>query len=270
MSTPHLEVAGLGLSFGGLAALTDVTFKVERGSVFALIGPNGAGKTTIFNCISGLYRPDHGRILFNGDDLNRLTPDRVARRGIARTFQNIELFKHMTALQNLMLGRHLHFKAGTLRCAIFGPGARAEEVRHREKVEQILDFLDLEAARDQFVASMPYGTQKMVELGRALAMEPELILLDEPSAGMNAEEKQDLIWRIKDVRDEFGITVLLVEHDMRLMEQVSDRVVVLDHGELIAAGTPAEVQQHPDVLVAYLGVDAEPAPTDAEEPRAVD
>ena len=265
MGTTHLEVDGLCLSFGGLAALKDVGFKVERGSVFALIGPNGAGKTTVFNCISGLYRPDRGRIQFKGEHLNRLTPDRVARRGIARTFQNIELFKHMTALDNLMLGRHLHFKAGTLRCALFGPGARREEVAHRDKVEQILDFLDLEAVRDQFVASMPYGTQKLVELGRALATEPELILLDEPSAGMNAEEKQDLIWRIKDVKEAFGITVLLVEHDMRLMEQVSDHVVVLDHGEVIAEGTPAEIQQHPDVLVAYLGVDDE-----TEGARAVD
>ena len=266
-AAPHLEVQHLALSFGGVAALKDVSFTVPRGAVFAIIGPNGAGKTTIFNCISGLYRPDGGRILLRGDDLVGLTPDRVARRGIARTFQNIELFKHMTALDNLLLGRHLHFRAGVLRCALFGPGARREEVAHRKTVEQILDFLDLEAARDQFVAALPYGTQKLVELGRALAMEPEVLLLDEPSAGMNAEEKQDLIWRIKDVQAELGITVLLVEHDMRLMEQVSDEVLVLDHGEPIAAGTPAAVQQHPDVLVAYLGVDAdEDAAPAAPEP----
>jgi len=255
MGTPHLEISGLGLSFGGVAALKDVSFTVPRGAVFAIIGPNGAGKTTIFNCISGLYRPDGGRILLRGDDLVGLTPDRVARRGIARTFQNIELFKHMTALDNLLLGRHLHFRAGVLRCALFGPGARREEVAHRKTVEQILDFLDLEAARDQFVAALPYGTQRMVELGRALALEPALLLLDEPCAGMTAEEKQDMIFWIKDIQEDMGVTILLIEHDMGMVMDISDRILAINFGVPIAAGTPAEIQHHPEVRKAYLGND---------------
>ena len=241
------------MRFGGLQALSGVSFGVGRATVHSLIGPNGAGKTTLFNCITGIYRPDSGGILFGGRDIAGFPPDRIAHRGIARTFQNIELFSHMTSLDNLLLGRHRHMRAGIFGCAAFTPAVRREEVAHRRRVEEIIDFLDLQWARDHFVNSLPYGTRKLVELGRALAMEPELLLLDEPSAGMNAEEKEDLVFRIKDIRDEFGITVLLVEHDMRMVADISDRVVALNYGEVIAGGTPSEVQGHPEVRKAYLG-----------------
>ena len=252
----QLVVEDLELSFGGLKALAGVSFEVEKGELFSLIGPNGAGKTTVFNCINGIYRPDAGEIRFDDHRLNGLKPDRIARLGVARTFQNIELFSHMTTLENLLLGRHLRIRTGILAGAVFGPGVIKEEMEHRRRVEEIMDLLDLQAARDEFVANLPYGIQKLVELGRALAMEPSLLLLDEPSAGMNEEEKRELNFRISDIRAEFDVTILLVEHDMRMVMSISDRVLAMNEGRLLTVGPPREVQRHPEVMRAYLGEEA--------------
>jgi len=248
-----LAVDGLTIAFGGIAALVDLTLQVPPGALISVIGPNGAGKTTLFNCICGLYRPDRGSIRLGGRSLLGLRPDQVARFGVARTFQNIELFLAMTALNNLLLGRHLHFRAGFVRAALATPGWKREEVRHRERAEQILDFLDLQAVRDRRVGDLPLGRQRMVELGRALATDPAVLLLDEPSSGMTAEEKDDLVFRIKDIRDELAPTIVLVEHDLKLVMGISDRIAVLDHGIKIAEGTAAEVQRNPEVVRAYLG-----------------
>ena len=248
-----LEVEDLSIRFGGVAALNGVSFSIRRGTISSIIGPNGAGKTTIFNCISRLYRPDHGQISFKGRDLLKLRPYQVATHGIARTFQNLELFSRMTTLDNLLLGRHCHMNIGLLGAATFSSWTLREELRHRESVERIIAFLQLQSARDQLVANLPYGTRKLVELGRALALEPELLLLDEPSAGMNAEEKQDLKLWIQNIRNELGITTLLVEHDMSLVMQISDAVLVLNNGEVIASGPPEEIRRNPEVLRAYLG-----------------
>ena len=250
---PLLQVEDLSLQFGGVVALKGVSFSIERGTITSIIGPNGAGKTTIFNCISGLYRPDRGRIVFKGQDLLKLRPHHVATHGIGRTFQNPELFSRMTTLENLLLGRHRHMKTGLLGAAASFPSAVREELRHREPVERIIAFLELQSTRDQLVAALPYGTRKLVELGRALALEPELLLLDEPSAGMSAEEKQDLKLWILDIRDELGITICLVEHDMSLVMEISDTVLVLSNGETIAMGPPEEIQANPEVLRVYLG-----------------
>jgi branched-chain amino acid transport system ATP-binding protein len=252
-----LIVEHLALSFGGLRALKGVSFSVEKGELFSLIGPNGAGKTTVFNCLNGIYRPDGGSIRLRGRELRGLKPDRIARLGVARTFQNIELFARMSTLDNLLLGRHLHIRGGLLRGALFGPRMVREEMAHRRRVEEILDLLDLQSARDLPVGGLPYGIQKMVELGRALALEPSLLLLDEPSAGMNAEEKLDLVFRLSDVRADFDVTILLVEHDMRMVMNISDRVLAMNEGRVITCGPPAEVQAHPEVLQAYLGEDAQ-------------
>jgi branched-chain amino acid transport system ATP-binding protein len=248
----------LTIRFGGLVAVDRVTLNVEPGSIFSIIGPNGAGKTTIFNCVSGLYKPDSGKIYFKGEDITGLKPYRIAQKGIARTFQNIELFSRMTTMENLMLGRHIHMKTGVWSGSTFfrrGSKAAQEEIEHRERVERIIDLLDLQSARNQFVGGLPFGTQKLVELGRALALEPELLLLDEPSAGMNSEEKQDLIFWIKDIQDELGVTILLIEHDMRMVMDISDRILAINFGKPIAEGIPEEVQRHPEVLKAYLGED---------------
>ncbi len=248
----------LTIRFGGLVAVDRVTLNVEPGSIFSIIGPNGAGKTTIFNCVSGLYKPDSGKIYFKGEDITGLKPYRIAQKGIARTFQNIELFSRMTTMENLMLGRHIHMKTGVWSGSTFfrrGSKAAQEEIEHRERVERIIDLLDLQSARNQFVGSLPFGTQKLVELGRALALEPELLLLDEPSAGMNSEEKQDLIFWIKDIQDELGVTILLIEHDMRMVMDISDRILAINFGKPITEGIPEEVQRHPEVLKAYLGED---------------
>jgi branched-chain amino acid transport system ATP-binding protein len=252
------KVENLSISFGGLDALTDISFEIEKGSIFSIIGPNGAGKTTLFNCINGIYRPGKGRIVFKDREIQRKKPDRIARLGIARTFQNIELFSHMSTMENLMLGRHLFIKAGLFRGA-FMWGKRSfagrEEVSHREKVEEIIDFLDLQSVRNKFVGGLPYGIQKQVELGRALALEPELLLLDEPCAGMNSEEKQDMIFWVKDIQDELGVTILLIEHDMKMVMDISERILAINFGKTITEGTPEEVQRNPDVLKAYLGED---------------
>jgi branched-chain amino acid transport system ATP-binding protein len=252
------SVDRLSISFGGLVAVDKVSLEVESGSIFSIIGPNGAGKTTIFNCISGLYRPDSGKIYFKGEDITGLKPYRVAQKGIARTFQNIELFSRMTTMENLMLGRHIHMKTGIWSGAtFFRPGSKAaqEEIEHRARVEKIIDLLNLQSARNQFVGSLPYGTQKLIELGRALALEPQLLLLDEPSAGMNSEEKQDLIFWIKDIQDELTVTILLIEHDMKMVMDISDRILAINFGRPITDGIPEEVQRHPEVLKAYLGED---------------
>jgi branched-chain amino acid transport system ATP-binding protein len=253
---PILKIENLTISFGGIKALNGVSFEVRKGSIYSIIGPNGAGKTTIFNCMSGIYQPDSGRILFKGEEITSLKPFQIAKKGIARTFQNIELFSRMTTMDNLMLGRHIHMKTGVWGGTTFlseRSKAARDEIENRRKVEEIIDFLDLQSARNQFVVNLPYGTRKLVELGRALALEPEVILLDEPSAGMNLEEKGDLMFWIQDLRDDLGITVLLVEHDMNLIMDISDHILALNYGEQIAEGLPEEIQKHPEVLKAYLG-----------------
>jgi branched-chain amino acid transport system ATP-binding protein len=253
-----LKIEDLGISFGGLDALQGINFEMQKGEIYSIIGPNGAGKTTLFNCINGIYKPSRGRITFKGKDIKGLKPDRVAKLGIARTFQNIELFDNLNCMENIMLGRHLFIKSGILRNGLrwgkqsFGG---QEEIRHRRRVEEIIDLLDLQSARTQLVGGLPYGTQKLVELARALATEPELLLLDEPCAGMNSEEKQDMIFWVKDIQDMLGITILLIEHDMQMVMDISDRILVINFGKPITEGTPAEVQKHPEVLKAYLGED---------------
>ncbi|WP_051184633.1 ABC transporter ATP-binding protein [Desulfatiglans anilini] len=253
---PFFCVEHLSIAFGGLQALEEVGFEIPKGSIFAVIGPNGAGKTTLFNCINGIYRPDAGRILFKDTEIQGRKPDRIARLGIARTFQNIELFSRMTTMENLMLGRHIFMKTGLFRGAwMWGRRSFAgrEEVKHRRAVEEIIDLLDLQAVRNKFVGALPYGTQKQVELGRALALEPELLLLDEPCAGMNSEEKQDMIFWIKDIQDELGVTILLIEHDMKMVMDISERILVINFGRPVVEGSPDEVTNHPEVLKAYLG-----------------
>jgi branched-chain amino acid transport system ATP-binding protein len=254
-----LEIQNLSMIFGGLTALDNVSLNLEKGSITAVIGPNGAGKTTLFNCITGLYKPTTGSITFKGQRIDGMKPYKIAALGLGRTFQNIELFSKMTTMDNLLLGRHLHMKTGIWSGGTFfrrSSRAAAEEIAHRQKVEEIIDFLDLQHARDRFVGGLPYGTQKVVELGRALATEPEVLLLDEPVAGMNMEEKQDLMIWLGDIKEELGITLLIIEHDMRLVMEISDEVMVLNYGEPIAQGKPEEVQNHPEVLKAYLGEDS--------------
>ena len=248
-----LSAQGISLSFGGTQAIRDVSFDVRSGELFAIIGPNGAGKTSIFNCISGVYHPQQGSIDFRGDNLVGQPPEAIARLGVARMFQNIELFDNLTVLDNLMLGRALHMNYSIASAFLFGRKAKRQEVANREVVERIIDFLDIEGHRSFPVGMLPYGVKKRVELGRALAMDPTLLLLDEPVAGMNSEETEDMARFILDVRAEMGVTMILVEHDMGLVMDLADRVLVLDFGERIALGTPAEVQANPNVIRAYLG-----------------
>ena len=252
---PLLRVDGLSLAFAGLVALDDVSFEVRPGELFAIIGPNGAGKTSIFNCLCGVYRPAAGRITFDGRDLLRLRRHEIAAAGIARTFQNVELFPNLTVVDNLMLGRHHLMRTGVLAGAAFVGPARREEVRHRAHVERIVEFLEIEAIRDQTVATLPFGKQKRVELGRALAMEPKLLLLDEPVSGMNLEETEDMARFILDIKEELGIAQLLVDHDMGMVMDIADRIMALDFGRQIAEGTPREIQDDPKVVRAYLGED---------------
>jgi branched-chain amino acid transport system ATP-binding protein len=243
----------LAITFGGVRAVEDVSFTVQKGEVFTIIGPNGAGKTTIFNLVSRIYDPTAGRLIFENREITAEPPHRIAELGIARTFQNIELFEHATLLQNLLLARHVHRRSSFFSELLFLPSVRRMEVEHREAVEKVIDFLDLQQYRDTFVVNLPYGARKIAELARALCTDPKLLLLDEPSSGLNVEETDEMAFWIEDIRNLLGISVLMVEHDMKLVAAVSDRVLALNYGRQLATGTPQEVQSHPEVIRAYFG-----------------
>jgi len=268
MRPAQLEAADVHLRFGGVVALAGVSLAIPAGRIFAIIGPNGAGKTSLLNAFSGLYPVTRGRLLFEGRDITRLRPHRIARLGIARTFQNIELFKGMSVLDNLMLGRHVHMKSGLLASGLYWGAAQREEVLNREIVEDVIDFLEIEAIRKRVVGTLAYGLQKRVELGRALALQPRLLLLDEPMAGMNIEEKEDMARFILDINEERNVTVVLIEHDMGVVMDISDYVAVLNFGKLIGEGTPDEVRRNPDVIHAYLGQETETIRQAAAEAEA--
>ena len=248
-----LRVEGVSLNFGNISAITDVSMEVRRGEILAIIGPNGAGKTCLLNCINGFYRPQFGKILFQGKDLTQIKPHRIARMGIARTFQNIELFTGLSTLDNLMAARHMLMKQGALSGGLFFGPARREEIQHRHRVEDVIDLLELEEIRKKIVGSLPYGQRKRVDLARSLCMEPEVLLMDEPMAGMNVEEKEDMARFILDINELKGTTIVLVEHDMGVVMDIVQRAVVLDFGVKIAEGTPEEIEQNADVIRAYLG-----------------
>jgi len=241
------------INFGGIRAVDDVSFAVSKGEVFTIIGPNGAGKTTIFNLISRIYEPTAGRLVFEDRDITNVPAHRIASFGIARTFQNIELFEHATLLENLLLARHAHKKSHFFGELLFLPSVRQMEVEHREAVERVIEFLNLQEYRDALIVNLPYGVRKVTELARALCTGPKLLLLDEPSSGLNVEETEDMAFWIEDIKGLLGITVLMVEHDMKLVSAVSDRVLALNYGRPIVTGTPREIQNHPEVVRAYLG-----------------
>ncbi len=259
----ELEVSGLSLRFGGVTALREVSFSLAKSELAAIIGPNGAGKTSLLNCISGVYRPQAGRVLLGGCDITTHKPHQRTRLGLARTFQNIALFKQMTVLENLLVGRHCHQHTGLVQGGLWVGAAAREEEAHRAVVEEILSFLEIERLRRQRVGALAYGLQKRVELARALALEPRVLLLDEPMAGMNSSEKEDMARFILDINEERGVSIAMIEHDMGVVMQLSHRVCVLDFGQKIADGTPEEVQAHPDVQAAYLGKDLASAPSAA-------
>ena len=248
-----VEIREVSKAFGGVQAVTRVSLDVTKGDIVSVIGPNGAGKTTVLNMVSGFYHPDTGRISLEGRDITDLAPIKIAELGVARTFQNIALFRGMTVLDNLMLGRHVHMKSGVLSSFVYWGLAQKEEVRHRKRVEDIIDFLKIQDLRRRPTGSLAYGLQKRVELGRALALDPRVLLLDEPMGGMNQEEKEDMARFILDVNEEWGTTIILIEHDMGVVMDISDRVAVLDMGQKIAEGTPDEVRANPAVIKAYLG-----------------
>ncbi|HYZ93978.1 MAG TPA: ABC transporter ATP-binding protein [Actinomycetota bacterium] len=250
---PVLRAQKVTLSFAGIQALVDVSFDVNQHELFAVIGPNGAGKTSLLNCLSGLYRPDGGYIDFLGEDILNDAPEHIARRGMARMFQNVELFENLTVLDNLMLGRYVHVGYGTLSALVYAGRAKRDEIRNRRIVEELIDFLEIEQYRKQPVGLLPYGIKKRIELGRALAMEPKLLLLDEPVAGMNLEETEDMARFILDIREELAIAMILVEHDMGVVMDLADRILALDFGRCIALGTPSEIQRDEKVIRAYLG-----------------
>ncbi len=247
------KAADISIRFGGIRAVDGVNFEVREGEVYTIIGPNGAGKTTIFNLVSRIYEASSGRLTFRDQDITHVPPHQIAKLGIARTFQNIELFQYATVLHNLLLGRHAHRESRLWEEVLFLPKVRRMELAHRERVEEIIDFLDLQQYRDTLILNLPYGVRKVVELARALCTEPKLLLLDEPSSGLNVEETEDMAFWIQDIKNDLGITVLMVEHDMSLVSEVSDHVLALNYGRVLAEGSAREVQSHPDVIKAYLG-----------------
>jgi branched-chain amino acid transport system ATP-binding protein len=252
-SPPALQVLNLSMNFGGIQAIREVSFQVGEGELFAVIGPNGAGKSTIFNCVNGLYKPTQGKILFQGENITGLKSFRIARKGIARTFQNLALFNQMTVLDNLLLGRNPHLHAGVLRGGVFFGKALREELDSRKDLEEIIDFLEIEGFRKKIVGSLPFGIQRRIELGRALAMKPKLLLLDEPVSGMNAEEREDMARFILDIKEELGTTIVFIDHDMGVVMDIADRIVVLNFGTKIAEGDPKNIANDPVVIRAYLG-----------------